>query len=232
MSTGIILLAAGESKRFGQPKQLFRFRGRTLLRHAAETALTASLGPVITVLGAEEHRCREALSGLPITIVVNPLFREGMGTSIAIGARSLTDEDAAIITLCDQPDLTAATLQALHNKHEQTGANIVAAHYQGTNGPPALFARAYFPQLRQLSGPAGAKALIASEPNLVSMDCREAAFDLDTPADFARCTHQRHQAPATRRPVRSDVELERWKSSIIPWRPTPVRRWREFRSRS
>ena len=186
MSTGIILLAAGESKRFGQPKQLFRFRGRTLLRHAAETALTARLGPVITVLGAEEHRCREALSGLPITIVVNPLFREGMGTSIAIGARSLTDENAAIITLCDQPDVTAATLESLHNRHQQTGANIVAAHYQGTNGPPALFARIYFPQLRKLSGPAGAKALIIREPNLVSIDCPEAALDLDTPLDLAR----------------------------------------------
>jgi molybdenum cofactor cytidylyltransferase len=187
VSTAIILLAAGESKRFGQPKQLRRFRGRTLLRHAAETALTARLGPVFTVLGAEEHRCREALSGLPITIVVNPLFREGMGTSIATGARLLTDEDAAIITLCDQPDVTAATLQALHNKREQTGANIVAAHYQGTNGSPALFARAYFARLRELSGPVGAKALIASEPNLVSIDCPEAALDLDTPADLAHC---------------------------------------------
>jgi molybdenum cofactor cytidylyltransferase len=188
VSTGIILLAAGESKRFGQSKQLLRFRGRTLLRHAAETALTASLGPVITVLGAEEHRCREELSGLPITIVVNPLFREGMGTSIAIGARPLTDEDAVIIMLCDQPDVTAATLQRLHNKHEQTGANIVAAHYQGTSGPPALFAHAYFVRLRELSGPLGAKALVAHEPHLVSIDCPEAALDLDTPADLARST--------------------------------------------
>jgi molybdenum cofactor cytidylyltransferase len=179
VSNGIVLPAAGEHKRLGQPKQLLPFRGRTLLRHAAETALTASLGPVITVLGAEEDRCRQALSGLPITIVVNPLFREGMGTSIATGARPLTDEHAAIITLCDQPDVTAVTLQALHNKHQQTSANIVAAQYQGTNGPPALFARAYFPRLRQLSGPAGAKAL-------VSVDCREAALDLDTPADLAR----------------------------------------------
>ena len=109
-----------------------------------------------------------------------------MGTSIATGARRLTDEDAAIITLCDQPDVTAATLQALHNKHQQTGVNILVAHYQGTNGPPALFARAYFPRLRQLSGTAGAKALVSGEPNLVSIDCPEAALDLDTPADFVR----------------------------------------------
>src|SRR5580765_8406302 len=86
-----LLLAAGGSSRLGQPKQLLPFGNGTLLRHAAETALEAALGPVIVVLGAVEEKCRETLAGLAVTVLANPAWEEGMGTSIAIGMQAVSD---------------------------------------------------------------------------------------------------------------------------------------------
>ena len=64
--TSIVLIAAGESRRLGTPKQLLPWAGHTLLRHAALTALEADLGPVIVVLGSNQVACRAALARLPL----------------------------------------------------------------------------------------------------------------------------------------------------------------------
>ena len=184
---GIILLAAGGSARLGQPKQLLPWKGGTLLSSAAGTALESALGPVVAVLGASGKECRRTLAGLPLRIVLNPAWREGMGGSISAGMEAFRDDQlrGILIILCDQPDVTASTLRALDRRQRTTGAKMVASRYSGTLGPPALFTSPLFPRLIQLRGAVGAKSLFDDAQALESLPVPEAAFDIDTPADLA-----------------------------------------------
>jgi molybdenum cofactor cytidylyltransferase len=185
LSTPILLLAAGSSSRLGRPKQLLSFRGGALLRHAAQTAVDAELGPVFVILGAVVDECRETLLGLPVTIVINTAWQEGMGSSIALGARSLDSSvhRAVIIALCDQPGISPGHLCALDDLQRSSGQSIVAACYHDILGPPALFTASHFSQLRNLRGPQGAKALMQRDADVAILDCPEAALDIDTEHD-------------------------------------------------
>jgi molybdenum cofactor cytidylyltransferase len=188
LPVAIILLAAGSSSRLGQPKQLLPYDGSTLLRHSAETALATALGPVIVVLGAAEEKCRQTLLGLPVTIVSNPAWREGMGGSIAVGMQAVdeTSHRAVIIMLCDQPAVTPAVLLSLDQHQQATGKSIVASQYEGTLGPPVLFTATHFAKLRRLHGPQGAKSLFQNHPDPGSINFPDAAWDIDTEDDLAR----------------------------------------------
>jgi molybdenum cofactor cytidylyltransferase len=185
----IIVLAAGSSSRLGHPKQLLPFGHSTLLCHAANTALASALGPVVVVLGAAEEKCRQALTGLPVTIITNPSWEEGMGNSIASGMQAIaeTSHRAAIIMLCDQPAITPKILQSLNEHQRTTGKSIVASAYDGTLGPPALFTAEYFPQLRSLFGQQGAKFLFRDSSALSSLSCPEGEFDIDSEDDLPIC---------------------------------------------
>lgn len=182
-----ILLAAGGSSRLGEPKQLLPFGRDTLLRHLAEIALAAELGPVIVVLGAVEERCRKTLSGLPVTVVANPAWEEGMGSSIAVGMEAVGEAShrAALIMLCDQPAITHDHLCALEQHQRSTGKSIVASRYSDTLGPPAVFTAHHFPQLRLLRGREGAKSLFQNQSDFSAIACPEAALDIDTKNDLA-----------------------------------------------
>jgi molybdenum cofactor cytidylyltransferase len=181
-----IILAAGNSCRLGRPKQLLPFGDSNLLCHAVESALGAALGPVFVVLGAVEEMCRESLAGLPVTIITNPKWREGMGGSIAIGIQALVESShrAAIILLCDQPAITPGILRTLEERQRLTGRSIIASQYGSTLGPPALFSADHFPKLRLLRGDRGAKSLFESQSDLAIVACPEAAIDIDTVADL------------------------------------------------
>lgn len=188
LSVAIILLAAGNSSRLGRPKQLLPFGESTLLRHAAETALASTLGPVLVVLGAVEEKCRETLCGLPVTIITNPAWHEGMGRSIAAGMQAVRESEhrATIIMLCDQPAITPDMLRSLAEHQRATGQAIVATQSGESLGPPALFTAPHFPQLRLLHGPQGARTLFQNQPALATISIPDAALDIDTEEDVAR----------------------------------------------
>ncbi|MCW3062697.1 MAG: hypothetical protein JWQ02_4518, partial [Capsulimonas sp.] len=147
-SIGVVILAAGGSSRLGQPKQLLPYQGRTLLRHAAETAVASGCRPIIAVLGANAESLRGELTGLPVWTVENEEWESGMGSSIAAGVQPLTELehlDGAIILVADQPLITPEFLRDLVAQFEETLAPVVASEYVGTLGVPALFAETLFP---------------------------------------------------------------------------------------
>ena len=188
---GIVILAAGESARMGEPKQLLPFRGTTLLRRTVETALAVSCGPVAVVLGAFAEKIRPTLDNLSVLVLENPGWREGMGTSLRAGLGALLSAQpaisAVIVLLSDQPLLSGTTLGTLVVTHELTGREIVASEYGGTLGVPALFAREFFPELLALDGAAGARQIIATHrARAISVPFADGAVDIDTPADYAR----------------------------------------------
>ncbi len=185
--TGIVLIAAGESRRLGTPKQLLPWAGHTLLRHAALTALEAGLGPVTVVLGANETGCRQTLEGLSLEVFHNPDWASGMGGSIAGGLRALRESplEAVIVMLCDQPFVSAGTLRALDAEWRRGGCEVVATRAGKILGPPALFSSKRFLLLLELQGHEGAKSVLQRESALRVIDCSEAAIDVDTQQDWA-----------------------------------------------
>ncbi|MCI0669162.1 MAG: nucleotidyltransferase family protein, partial [Myxococcaceae bacterium] len=184
-----ILLAAGESARLGRPKQLLPFRGRTLLRHAAETALRSSCEEVFVVLGAAGESVRPQLDGLPVQVVLNAEWREGMGTSIRCGLRAALHEprplDGALMLLADQPLVTAEHLSRMVALFRCGRAPIVAAHYDGHPGAPVLFGDALFSELLRLEGGSGARQIVAaSSSETLLFELPEAAVDVDVEAEY------------------------------------------------
>jgi molybdenum cofactor cytidylyltransferase len=97
--------------------------------------------------------------------------------------------DGAILTLADQPLVSAEILAGLAERHRETGKPIVASAYAGTAGVPVYFAKAYFPALLGLEAGQGCKGVIlGNRGEALLVDCPEAAVDIDTPADYARLT--------------------------------------------
>ena len=104
-NTAIIVLAAGNSTRLGEPKQLLNFKNKTLLQHILDEAKSANLDPVICVTGYEADRIAETIADTGITIVYNKQWKEGMGTGISAGIKQLlhADVDSVVLAVSDQP---------------------------------------------------------------------------------------------------------------------------------
>jgi len=188
-SCGLILLAAGASKRMGQPKQLLPVHGKPLLRYVVESALGEAVSPVIVVLGANAAELAPCLECLPVHLVVNAGWAEGMGSSLRCGMETLANiaptADRVIIALADQPDLPAGQLTRLIETQRATGRPIVASECEGVRGPPVLFTATCFPELLALRGDTGARSLFQARPEEVATVLLSASQDLDTPADYS-----------------------------------------------
>jgi xanthine/CO dehydrogenase XdhC/CoxF family maturation factor/CTP:molybdopterin cytidylyltransferase MocA len=184
--TGIVILAAGGSSRMGGPKQLLDFQGRSLLHRAAGTALEAGCGPVVVVVGAGADRMREELAGLPVRIVRNEDWSEGLSTSVKAGLAALEGEvEAVIFVPCDQPGVDAGVLNALVAARERSGRGIVVSGYGGAWGAPMLLEASYWPEVRKLTGDRGAqKVAYAHADEVECVPFPHGTFDIDTPADY------------------------------------------------
>lgn len=187
MSTGthIVILAAGSSSRLGSPKQLIDWHGQPLLRHLATQAI-ATGAPVTVILGANVEAIYPTIADLPLTIIENQEWADGMSTSICLAATN-TDADAMLLMTCDQPFVTTGIVRAIIEARTTGHHRIVASEYEGIVGVPAVFERSLFPELQQLTGSKGAKAVILR--HLIETHRRsfpEGAMDLDTPDDLAR----------------------------------------------
>lgn len=187
LKIGALLLAAGGSSRLGQPKQLLKFKGRSLVRRAAEALVGSGCEPVVVVLGAEIERSTDEIAGLSLTICVNEEWQTGMSSSIKAGLRELLNIepglDAVLITLCDQPNVTADMLRRFLSQFRLDRASIIAAHYGETVGVPALFSSELFDELFQLEGDKGARDLIRRQNGVQTINLESAAFDIDTSND-------------------------------------------------
>lgn len=188
LSTGIILLPAEQPRRFGFPKQITLPRNSSLLRHAAQAALEADLGPVNVVLGAMEQPSLDALAGLEVNLLHHPGWHAGMGSSIAAGIRPWLGRrfrpDGVILLPADQPCVTAEHLRALTEAAASGPHSIVASAYSGQLGAPAWFAADRFFRLLLLEGKQGVKSLIAREERLHRIDFPTPTLETGTPGDL------------------------------------------------
>lgn len=186
--TAIIILAAGNSSRLGSSKQLLPFRGKTLLQHITGEALASGAGPVFVVVGANAEKISATIQKEPIHIIENKNWENGMASGIFEGIKAATMDGAitqAIITVCDQPFLSASILSKLTTEQERSGKGIIASSYCQTAGTPVLFTAHYFKELLELTGEEGAKKLIRLHPgDIGTIAFPEGEVDIDTRADY------------------------------------------------
>lgn len=188
---GIIILAAGASVRFGQPKQLLQFDDESLIRRAAKSALESNCDPVIVVLGANVDLIKNDVENLECEIVFNKNWHTGMSSTVEKGLKTLLEispvSPAVIIALSDQPFVQSEHFDRLIDKFFETKKPIIASLYEETIGVPALFAREVFPALMNLDGDKGAQEIIKNNPAAVeTILLPEAAIDIDTRSDLEK----------------------------------------------
>lgn len=184
----IIILAAGASTRLGRPKQLLPFKQQSFIRRlVAEAKKCTAL--VIVVTGACHQEIENELQGKPVLIVENENWAAGMGSSIKEGMRNLkslqSKVDIVILTVCDQPFVTAALFNAMIDLHKSSGKKIVACSYANSVGTPVLFEKRYFDDLLQLQGTEGAKHIVLQQQTDVALvPFPQGAIDIDTEEDY------------------------------------------------
>jgi molybdenum cofactor cytidylyltransferase len=183
-----IILAAGSATRMGELKQLLPIGEQPMARRVTEAVCAAEPAQVVVVVGAQGEAVTEALSGLPVDLVTNEAWAEGMSTSLQAGLEALRPEiRAALIVLADQPGLTPDLLRALIDHYHAGGALIVAPVHQGRRGNPVLFDRALFAELLAVKGDQGGREIIArhqDETQHVEMDDPAVVLDVDTRQDY------------------------------------------------
>jgi molybdenum cofactor cytidylyltransferase len=183
-----VVLAGGEALRFGAPKQLLPWYGRPLVWHAASKAIEAGLRPVTVVTGAYPEQIQAALSDLPVSIIHNPNWNVGQGTSVRAGVKALPKNcGGTVFLLADQPQIPISLLQSLVKVHARRLSAIIAPWTAGRIANPVLFDRDLFPELISLSGEVGGRSLF-SKHEVVKVPWEDSTilFDVDTPEDYER----------------------------------------------
>ena len=154
-----LLLAAGESSRMAGDHKLLRpIAGEALIRFPIRAAVDAGLDPILVVVGHRSGDMRQALADLPVRVLENPDYREGLATSLQVGLRALRDDSsvcAAVVLLADEPGMSSRTIWSIVLEWRDSGAEAVRAQYRDRAGHPVLIARAVFDALEELGGDRG-----------------------------------------------------------------------------
>lgn len=184
-SVSAILLAAGQSKRMGRLKQLMPLGNSTILEQSLANLLGSQITDVVVVLGYRAEELTKRLSGQPVKIVVNPVYRQGMGSSIAAGLKFVDSQAPAVmLTLGDQPYVDSPTINRLIEAFQNNNRGIIIPTYKGKRGHPLIFAKKYQPQLARLKSDIGGREIIRENPGdilEVPVDCEGVVIDIDTP---------------------------------------------------
>jgi len=177
-----LILGAGASQRFGQPKQLSPFGDTTLLGWVVAQAQRAeALDELVVVLGRAADQIRDRVDFGAAKVVENPVFTEGCASSYRAGIATLNpDSEAIMIILGDQPGIGPEIIDRVAAEWRQGESQIAICSYQGRNGHPMIFARPLFDQLVGLHGDKAAWKLVDANPELV----RQIQFDLPFPIDI------------------------------------------------
>lgn len=189
---GVVILAAGASKRLGQPKQLLEIDGETLLHRVVRFAAASDPAELIVVLAEGTTEIHEAIRDLECRIVVCTDANRGMSASLRSGLAALNPICVgALVMLVDQPRLDAAHLCTLRDRWRLAPQQAVASGYAQTLGVPALLPRSWFAELTQTNMDRGARELLRGRiKDVQAIYAPHLAFDLDSPGDLEHWRNQ------------------------------------------
>jgi len=183
-----MILAAGESKRFGSAKQLLPFGDTTLLGQAVRNANASSLEQVVVVLGRAADELRQAVDFGRAMVIDNTAYGAGCASSLLAGLEAAGDCAAIMLLLGDQPGVSTEFIDQVTSawRRERPWASVTS--YHGELGHPMVFAREAFEELRRLHGDKAVWKLVEAYPERVLRVNIDAGLplDVDTPADYKR----------------------------------------------
>ena len=186
MKIAILIIAAGASRRLGQPKQLLNYKKSFLLNYIIQECKASKIGDVYVVLGANYEQIQPKLDN-DITVLINDNWQKGMGNSIAFGFQKLIQEDyeGVIIAVGDQPFFSQNILQSIIGKQNNTNSSIIISKYKIGQGTPCFFDKKLFSELVKLQGDIGAKPIIKKYKDYVQMiNFPKGNIDIDTIDDL------------------------------------------------
>ncbi|MFZ1388403.1 MAG: nucleotidyltransferase family protein [Thiolinea sp.] len=183
-----ILLAAGQSKRFGSPKLLHPLNDGTPLGLIAAQKLCEVFANVLVVINPHSPELAQQYRALGVQVIVNPYAAQGLGTSLALGIAQSANSQGWLIALADMPFIKTETIRIVADSLIQ-GAKIAAPCYQGKRGHPVGFAQQFKNELLQLNQDTGANQLLqryAEQVHLIATDDSGILQDIDTPDDLVK----------------------------------------------
>jgi molybdenum cofactor cytidylyltransferase len=186
-----IILAAGESKRMGQTKQLMKWQGKPLLQHVIENLRDSLVNEIILVLGHEAELIQKEIPASGIKIVLNANYQQGMSSSVKKGIMALdTKTDGFMVVLGDQPAIPGEMINQLIIEFESVRPekNILIPTFRRSRGHPVLFSRKYILEAKNLKGDLGLRQILLSHPDDIwTLEVGTDAIlkDIDTPNDLA-----------------------------------------------
>jgi molybdenum cofactor cytidylyltransferase len=186
-----IILAAGESKRMGQPKMLLPWGETNVLGQVISVLRSAGVEDMVTITGGFREQVETIATQFGSRTVFNPEYaRDEMLSSIQCGLRSLKAEaEAALICLGDQPQVQEGTVHRVGETFENGKSTLVVPSYQMRRGHPWLVARPLWEEILMMKSPQSPRDLLNAHSNqieYVDVDNPSILQDLDTPEDYLR----------------------------------------------
>ena len=185
-----ILLAAGESRRMGQFKQLLKLGGKTFVEHCADSLLASLASEVIIVTGYRESEVRSALGNRPVRFTHNPDYPSGMTSSIKCGVQALSENArACVLALVDQPQIATDVIDRLIETYQKSQPLIVIPTCEGKNGHPILLDLALREEILSMDPAQGLREVVRSHSGRIArveVSTRAVLEDFDLPEDYER----------------------------------------------
>lgn len=183
-----VILAAGESKRMGNIKQLLQWRNKSLVNHIIDKSFDSLANKTFVVLGANAAKIETVFNEKPVQTIYNHNWKNGLGSSISAATDHINQLKEAfsgiLFCLVDQPLISTSHFNNLIERFSLSEKGIVATNHEGNIGVPAIFNRSYFDKLIQLDKSDGAKIIIyAHLRDTASISSYHDYVDLDTPED-------------------------------------------------
>ena len=184
-----IILAAGESKRMGQPKMLLPWGNVTVLEHVIDVFQKAGVEDIVIVLGAERERIERTLSQYRIRFVHNEDYAVSeMLSSLQCGLKAMTlQTQAALIGLGDQPQVQEGSVRLIYEAYQNTRSELVVPSFQMRRGHPWLVERTLWSELLDMRAPESPRDFLNRHSEKIHYgDANTATIlaDLDTPDDY------------------------------------------------